>query len=64
VRQEGRGVEVDRVPARGLEHGHPERVELLHDVGDRADAVLEVVFVDHLLEPLREGLQVAPRQPP
>jgi hypothetical protein len=58
VRQHGAGVNVDGVAARGLHDGDPGGSELVAQIGHGADAVAEVVLVQHLLDADGEGLQI------
>ncbi len=56
------GVEVNGVSAGRLKDGHPLGHEPLAQVLDRADAILQVVLVEHFVQPDGDGLQVAARQ--
>ncbi len=62
VRQQARGVEVNRVPARRLDDRHSRRSQAVAQILDRADPVLEVVLVEHLAQADRHRLEVAPGQ--
>jgi hypothetical protein len=60
---EGLGVDVDRVAARRLDDLDAACEQPLAEVGGAADAVLQVVLVQHLLEALGHRLEVATGQP-
>ena len=47
VRAEGGGVDVDRVPARRLDDLHARGQEVLAQVGDAAQAIFEIMLVEH-----------------
>jgi hypothetical protein len=57
------GVDVDRVPARGLDDLDAGVEEPVAEILEAADAVAEIVLVHDLGETLGHGLQVAAREP-
>src|SRR3990170_637886 len=60
VRQERARVDVDGMSADRFDDGDAGAVERLAEVGRGADAVVQVVLLDHLRKALGDGLQVAP----
>jgi hypothetical protein len=64
VRQQPARVDEDRVPADREDDGNACAVECLAEIGRRPDPVAQVVLLHDLLEPLREGFEVAPARPP
>ena len=64
VRQQRRGVQVDRVAPDRLHARHPCLEKRLPQVRRRADPISEIVLLDHLLQTLRDRLEIATRQPP
>ena len=62
MRAEGGGVDVDGVAARRLDDLDARRQQVLAQVGDAAQAVLQVVLVEHLDEALRHRFEVAAGQ--
>ena len=55
---EAPSIEIDRVATRRLQDGYSGSDQLLTKILYRAQAVGKIGFVDHFLQPLRDGLQV------
>src|ERR1700693_462069 len=59
VRQEGAGVEVNRVAAGRLDDGHSLRRDVITQICGRGDAVAQVVFFERFLHANGNGFQIA-----
>ncbi len=63
VGEQGAGVDVHRVAAGGLHDRHAGALQPVAEVGGGPDAVAQVVVVDDLAQPLRDGLEVTAGEP-
>src|SRR5450759_561587 len=63
VREPAPGIKVERVATRGTHDGDPGGDHLLGEVLHRADAVLQVVGIERLVQPHRDRLEVVAGEP-
>ena len=59
MRQEGAGVEIDRVAAGRLHDGHARCGDVFAEVGGGGDAIAQVVLFERLLQADGDGLEIA-----